>query len=50
MAACEPAELELLSVQRATVVANRRGYLFHRQEVQADPLLFAWVLKKDYLE
>jgi len=50
LAAADQTERELLAVQRSTLAAHRRGYRFHRYEVQADPLLMAWVLKRDYLE
>jgi glucosyl-dolichyl phosphate glucuronosyltransferase len=50
MVAGDPAEHELLAVQRATLASHRLGYRFHRHEVLADPLLLAWVLKRDYLE
>jgi len=50
LAATDQTERELLTVQHATLAAHRRGYRFHRHEVQADPVLLAWVLKRDYLE
>lgn len=46
----DPVECELLAVQRATVLAHRQGYYFHRHEVLSDPLLMEWVLKKGYMQ
>jgi glycosyltransferase involved in cell wall biosynthesis len=45
----EPASAELRAVQARVRAGYRRGWDFHRTEVDRDPALLDWVLKDNYL-
>lgn len=44
-----PIEFKLRTVQARVRKSHRRGWDFHRTEVNRDPALLGWVLKDDYL-